>query len=243
MTANALPFYISSINVTHLDDRTHYASAELTPILYSIYLHWQIPFVSDKYNAQILSKHLWQYKLPIEQDVLTQARQQRQRQRAGVRALLRYLLNDLAIVDTLNDSYFPYRLVNTGYYICFSHSGNSVAVALSKTCAVGIDIETHAVKWRVAQRFYHADDIRQLQILPMAQRAQASQWLWQIKESLIKIHQYTLAQGLGIYYPNLVAALIAASDKPTVPISFVLDSHTVRIVHTPSITVVYQSST
>ena len=242
MTANALPFDLASISVTRLNDHTHYASAKLMPVASPAYIHWLVPLVSDKYTRQTLSQCLWQYILPIEQDAPTQVRQKRQRQRAGVRSLLRYLLDDLAIVDTLNDSRFPYRLVNTGYYVCFSHSGDSVAVALSKMGAVGIDIETQAVNWRIAQRFYHADDIRQLQALPIDERAQVSQWLWQIKESLIKIHQYTLAQGLGIYYPHLVAALIAVSDKPTAPISFILDSHTVHITHTPSMTIVYQST-
>ncbi|GAA0321974.1 hypothetical protein GCM10009129_19760 [Psychrobacter aestuarii] len=154
--------------------------------------------------------------------------------------MLHHLLGTLGIVDALDEQRFPYRLVKTGKYVCFSHSQTCVAVALSDMHPIGIDVETQAIDWRVAKRFYHADDVRQLQRLPIDKRAMVSLWLWQIKESFIKIHQYTLAQGLGVHYANLVAALIAISDEPTTPVSITLDSHTVHLAHTPSITVVYK---
>jgi len=51
------------------------------------------------------------------------ARKQRQQQRQGVRQLLKELLKKLAIDDTLDESSFPYRLVNSQHYVCFSHTG------------------------------------------------------------------------------------------------------------------------
>ena len=49
--------------------------------------------------------------------------------------------------------------------------------------------------------------------LPMTQRDIIAKLLWQIKESFIKIYQYTLAQGLGIDYAYLINDLIVAMEK------------------------------
>ena len=48
---------------------------------------------------------------------------QRQQQRKGVRLLLQQLLGKLKINDTLDESAFPYRLIDNQYYVCFSHTG------------------------------------------------------------------------------------------------------------------------
>lgn len=48
---------------------------------------------------------------------------QRQQQRKGVRLLLQQLLGQLKINDTLDESAFPYRLIDNQYYVCFSHTG------------------------------------------------------------------------------------------------------------------------
>ena len=159
---------------------------------------------------------------------------QRQQQRAGVRLLLQSLLNKLDITDSLDESDFPYRLINSQYYVCCSHTGannknvdkpsenkNKVAVVLSRHRAVGIDIEINEVAWHVAQRFYHSNEITILQTLPMIQRNNVVKLLWQIKESFIKIYQYKLAQGLGMDYSYLIADLIrgATSKSPLVVFS------------------------
>lgn len=161
------------------------------------------------------------------------ASNQRQQQRAGVRLLLQSLLNKLDITDSLDESDFPYRLINSQYYVCFSHTGassknrpiapkhgklsdtveNIVAVIISRHRAVGIDIEINEVAWHVAQRFYHSNEIAILQKLPIIQRDYIVKLLWQIKESFIKIHQYKLAQGLGMDYSSLVAELVNRSKE------------------------------
>lgn len=132
----------------------------------------------------------------------------RQVQRIGVRMLLQQLLDRLNIVDILDESTFPYRLTHSFYYVCFSHSAQQVAVAISHQHPVGIDIELGAIKWHVAQRYYHVEELAVLQRLPQTQRDTVSRLLWQTKESVIKINQYTLAEGLGISYLSFVEALI-----------------------------------
>ena len=160
---------------------------------------------------------------------------QRQQQRAGVRLLLQALLKRLDIVDRLDESNFPYRLTHSQYYVCFSHTnGNNknatrmqndieksdipyvkVAVVISRHRASGIDIEVNAVKWQVAKRFYHQKELTILRALPIMQRNSAIKCLWQIKESFIKIRQYTLAQGLGMDYAYLITHLIDALKDPS----------------------------
>ncbi|MBH0095689.1 4'-phosphopantetheinyl transferase superfamily protein [Psychrobacter sp. NZS113] len=178
----------------------------------------------------------WQYHLSSD-DLSTRdiARAQRQRQRQGVRLLLQQLLNKLALSDTLNESDFPYRLIKGGHYVCFSHTGgksksklnkndnqvintllsSTVAVVISLHRPIGIDVELNNVAWHVAQRFYSDNEIAILHSLPTTQRDTIAKLLWQIKESFIKIHQYKLAQGLGIDYSSLIDDLIDASREPS----------------------------
>ncbi len=132
----------------------------------------------------------------------------RQDQRQGVRLLLQKLLDELAIVDTLEELEFPYRLSRHGHYVCFSHSANKVAVAISHKQAIGIDVEINKVAWQVAKRYYHPSEIAILELLPMAKRDYLVKLLWQIKESFIKIDQNKLAAGLGMPYPALMQQLL-----------------------------------
>ena len=183
----------------------------------------------------------WYYQIsqaaPSVRDI---AYNQRQQQRTGVRILLQSLLNKLNIIDSLDESDFPYRLINSQYYVCFSHTGasskkspttpkheknldtveNKVAVIISRHRTVGIDIEINEVAWHIAQRFYHSNELTILQTLPMIQRNHIVKLLWQIKESFIKIRQYKLAQGLGMDYSSVIAELINRS-KENIPLVIV----------------------
>lgn len=167
----------------------------------------------------------WQYYIhKNSSSVQRNAQRQRQQQRMGVRRLLQELLTKLEIDDTLNEAQFPYRLINSEYYVCFSHSSNGdasddylntntkVAVVISHRRTAGIDIETNNVDWQVAQRFYHSNEIAILQTLPTNQRDTATKLLWQIKESFIKINHYKLAQGLGMNYEHLISNIIVNSE-------------------------------
>lgn len=144
----------------------------------------------------------------------------RQQQRQSVRLLLQDMLTDIGINDTLNDENYPYRLVNNGYYICFSHSDNAVAAIINSHHAVGIDIETQPIKWKVVQRFYHPDEVSLLNEMSNTSQNIVAKWLWQLKESCIKIHQHTLAQGLGISYADIIPKLRinAKQDSIALPI-------------------------
>ena len=147
----------------------------------------------------------------------SQAVIKRQQQRVGVRLLLCQLLEHLNITDNLNEQQFPYRLTHHGHYVCFSHSQNKVAVVISQHRAVGVDIEMQDIAWSVVQRFYHHSELDVLMTMPTAQRNATAQWLWQVKESMIKVQQYTLAQGLGKPYPAVLKALINQHMNHTTP--------------------------
>lgn len=155
------------------------------------------------------------------------ARKQRQQQRQGVRQLLQELLKKLEIDDTLDESSFPYRLVNSQHYVCFSHTGagsskqttesnqtnftrlhSKIAVVISRQRPAGIDIEANNIAWHVVKRFYTKSELAILQELSTDQRERTAKLLWQIKESFIKVNQYTLAQGLGMDYSHLIPSLI-----------------------------------
>jgi len=159
------------------------------------------------------------------------ARRQRQQQRQGVRQLLKELLKKLEIDDILDESSFPYRLVNSQHYVCFSHTGpgiskqsaelnqisftrlnSKIAVVISRQRPAGIDIESNNIAWHVVNRFYSESELAILQELPTDQRERTAKLLWQIKESFIKVNQYTLAQGLGMDYSYLIPSLIE-NDK------------------------------
>ena len=203
---------LHSIQYTQLNPMTWCATAEVTA-----------PFSQNR--ADLLSNSL----VPSARET---AYHQRLQQRAGVRLLLQSLLDKLNIIDSLDDISFPYRLVDSQYYVCFSHTGasskfatneniiehldNKVAVVISHHCPAGIDIEVNNVKWQVVQRFYHTNEIAILQTLPTVQRDIIAKLLWQIKESFIKIYQYKLAQGLGMDYSYLIADLISGvtSNSP-----------------------------
>ena len=161
--------------------------------------------------------------VPIVGDPLLNKTLKRQNQRDGVRLLLQRLLAELAIIDTLDELAFPYRLTRHGYYVCFSHSANKVAVAISYRQAIGIDVEMNTVAWRVAKRYYHASEIAILELLPIAKRDYLVKLLWQVKESLIKIDQNKLAAGLGVPYTALTRQLIendTIADSSFIPLNY-----------------------
>ena len=215
---------LQDIVYTKLDNQTSCATATITPpsintIRQSLWSYSIQPlrcftplFYTDNFTAALFC-----YVNDNHHNVLSapqRASIKRQQQRYGVRLLLQFMLAHIGINDTLNDTCYPYRLVNNGDYICFSHSDNKVAVVISKRQPAGIDIETHPVKWHVAQRFFHPEEIEILEKLNSNQRDIIIKWLWQLKESQIKIYQYTLAQGLGISYATIIPKIHQALEEP-----------------------------
>ena len=243
---------LRDIHYQQLDATTWYASAQIImpsflnyPVLLSDLPLLFNPNLFLNTSVEKLRHMQWQYRIPtVSLSKREIAHLQRQQQRTGVRLLLQSLLNKLEMIDTLDDASFPYRLANSQYYVCFSHTGahnkvisnqhkknkpfdyldNKVAVVISAHRPVGIDIEINAVKWLVAQRFFHVNEMAILQTLPPMQRNIIAKLLWQIKESFIKVFQYKLAQGLGKDYSYLIADLINGSSKKKPPLIVMKDT-------------------
>lgn len=228
---------LTQVNYTQLDPSTWCMTAQVSEpqrlsgfqLLIANDLWQSNNTISPTNTSNLNSRHWQQYQSATALSARNIAHHQRQIQRKGVRLLLQRLLDQLHIHDTLNETAFPYRLINSKYYVCFSHTGadsknntkhiahttdarlnNKVAVILSRHHPVGIDIEATNVAWHVVKRFYPDSEIAILQSLPTTERNLVAKLLWQIKESHIKIHQYTLAQGLAVDYSHLVADLISS---------------------------------
>ena len=264
---------LRDIDYEQLDATTWYASAQIiTPsflnysdLLSDLPLLFHPNLLLDT-SVEKLRHMQWRqmqwYRIPtVSLSTREIAHRQRQQQRTGVRLLLQSLLNKLEMIDTLNDASFPYRLANSQYYVCFSHTGahnkvisnqhkknkpfdyldNKVAVVISAHRPVGIDIEINAVKWQVAQRFYHANEMAILQTLPPMQRDIIAKLLWQIKESFIKVFQYKLAQGLGKDYSYLIADLIkgATRKSPLLAINDNESNYRIALLYFQQIVIVY----
>lgn len=254
------PLHLYNIQYTQLDDKTWCAAAQVIapdPL--------NSPDPLDPLGHSALFSHNRTATASLSAREIAQ--QQRQQQRAGVRLLLQSLLNKINISDTLDDCSFPYRLISSQYFVCFSHTGahsktihsksastqrkneklsddlsNKVAVVISAHRPAGIDIETNHVEWQVAQRFYHTNEIAVLQTLSTVQRDTAAKLLWQIKESFIKIHQYKLAQGLGMDYSYLIADLINGSGKKKPPLIVIKDTksdYRIALLLSQQIVIVY----
>ncbi|AMT97124.1 hypothetical protein A3K91_1522 [Psychrobacter alimentarius] len=226
---------LTQLHYTQLDATTWCATAQVSETLKVQQEEkiWQTAAFTSHIARYGFTEVNWQYhSATLTLPVRELAHKQRQLQRQGVRLLLKKLLNELNISDSLDESGFPYRLSNNGYYVCFSHTSSAnknnvsersaltlnetlkshVAVIVSRHRPVGIDVESHHVKWRVAQRFYSTDELTALESLPISQRDNLAKLLWQIKESFIKIHQYTLAQGLGMDYAALIPDLMCCLE-------------------------------
>ncbi|MFK3868663.1 4'-phosphopantetheinyl transferase family protein [Psychrobacter faecalis] len=264
---------LRDIHYQQLDTTTWYASAQIiTPsflnysdLLSDLPLLFNLNLFLDT-SVEKLRHMQWRqmqwYRIPtVFLSTREIAHRQRQQQRTGVRLLLHSLLNKLEMIDTLNDASFPYRLANSQYYVCFSHTGahnkvisnqhkknkpfdyldNKVAVVISAHRPVGIDIEINPVKWQVAQRFFHVNEMAILQTLPPMQRNIIAKLLWQIKESFIKIFQYKLAQGLGKDYSHLIADLIkdATSKSPLLAINDNKSNYRIALLYFQQIVIVY----
>ena len=264
---------LRDIDYQQLDTTTWYASAQIItpsflnyPVLLSDLPLLFHPNLLLDTSVEKLRHMQWRqmqwYRIPtVSLSTREIAHRQRQQQRTGVRLLLQSLLNKLEMIDTLNDASFPYRLANSQYYVCFSHTGahnkiisnqhkknkpfdyldNKVAVVISCHRPAGIDIETNNVAWRVAKRFYHTNEIAILQTLTITQRDTVAKLLWQIKESFIKVFQYKLAQGLGKDYSYLIADLIsgATSKSPLLDINDNKSNYRIALLRHQQTVIVY----
>lgn len=243
--------YLFQTQYTQLDPMTWCATANVNAALdLNIWGKASFFLISNKiclYPINLYSLSWQYYPSQAYLSVRKNSQNQRRQQRTGVRQLLQELLNKLKITDTLDESQFPYRLVNNGYYVCFSHSNsnninNKVAVVISRRHTVGIDIETNDIAWHVARRFYHSDEITALQALPVVQRRMSIKLLWQIKESFIKINHYKLAQGLGMSYEHIIADTIVSTGQQDLPLTITDDAEScyrIAFLHSSQTVVIF----
>ena len=248
---------LTHIQHTQLNPTTWCMTARVSAASFSIesidiwnHLSWACFFNTVSIDTIRLDNVDWHFHrrqaLPSARRI---AHAQRQQQRQGVRELLEMLLHKLEIDDTLDESSFPYRLTNSRYYVCFSHTAashknntdeslnektgkvsyNQVAVVISHHRPAGIDVETSNIAWHVVTRFYSNNEIALLQAMSTSQRDMTAKFLWQIKESFIKIHQYTLAQGLGKDYAYLIPSL-SSTNLPALDL-FRSNNHQHAIEH------------
>ncbi len=93
----------------------------------------------------------------------------------------------------------PY-LTNAPFPIYFnlSHSGNFAALAVSSVGEIGIDIEKIRTRnfLAIAERYFHADELKQLLATPEAERAQLFFKLWTLKEAFFKATGGGISSGL-----------------------------------------------
>lgn len=142
-----------------------------------------------------LNQHTWLASAFVNQ--IINAEDKTQIQKKAVRYLLDELVEHLSLCKKLDESKYPYQLISTQKYVCFTHSHNQVAVIISSQNA-GVDIELKAIPQRVINRYYHKDETSYLSAKTLLEQETLSRWLWQYKECMVKIKQCTLAQSLGI---------------------------------------------
>lgn len=92
-----------------------------------------------------------------------------------------------------------------------SHTSGLVAVALTDTRDVGIDVEdtARAITQDIARRFFSVDEVQALRAHPAAAQASAFFDYWTLKEAYIK------ARGLGLTIPlDQVSFQVAPNRQP-----------------------------
>jgi phosphopantetheine--protein transferase-like protein len=105
----------------------------------------------------------------------------------GTRVLLRTMLQTDEYIDCRIDRHGKPYLVNLPYHISLSHSFDYAAVMISKSGAVGIDIEQIQQKVeRIAPRFLNADELASA--MQNEQKVEALYACWCAKEAVYKCH-------------------------------------------------------
>lgn len=115
-----------------------------------------------------------------------------------VRGYLRSILSNF-ILEPPSDIKFIYSLNRKpiysegGIYFNVSHSKNTACIAISKDVSVGIDIEDRRNMTHInSSIFFHEEEIRYLERLPISKKNNYLLWLWTRKEAFCK------TTGIGI---------------------------------------------
>jgi len=121
--------------------------------------------------------------------------------RSAESEIVRSLLGDYAGVDIVveHDARGKAHLRGDALHFNVSHSGGALALAVSRSQPLGIDLEHQRRPRRVvelAQRFFAPHEAEALERLPDAERQLAFLRLWTCKEALLKAEGSGLAGGL-----------------------------------------------
>ncbi|HOY22659.1 MAG TPA: 4'-phosphopantetheinyl transferase superfamily protein [Cellvibrio sp.] len=143
----------------------------------------------------------------LSQEELTRAQAVKHKQqhflatRALVRKVLAYYtgIPSASLEFARREQGKPY-LANTPSPIYFnvSHSGNFAVLAVTTLGEIGIDIETIRPRnfLAIAERYYHADELKQLTATPEAERESLFFKLWTLKEAFFKATGGGISSGL-----------------------------------------------
>lgn len=104
------------------------------------------------------------------------------------RQLLKKTQQKLSIKGILQQQNFPYYLDKSSpiYFVSFSHSPKKIAILLSLSAKIGVDIETKPVSQQVAERFFTLEESSWIKNLHQNQQITIRKLLWTLKESFIK---------------------------------------------------------
>lgn len=102
----------------------------------------------------------------------------------------------------LQEKKFPYFFYfqQIQYFVSFSHSCQHIAVLISTSQKIGVDIEDRLISYKVAERFFHKDEMCWINSLGKNHQNNAIKILWTLKESMIKtqLGHVSLIKGLGV---------------------------------------------
>lgn len=129
-------------------------------------------------------------------------------QSQAVRQLLNWLQAQINLSGALVEHQFPYHFIHRQqrYFVCFSHSVNHVALIISQQYAA-IDIENRSISLAIAKRFYHPNEILHISSLSSSQQQSTIDFLWRLKECMIKLDNQLLVNGLSNDFSNLLPSL------------------------------------
>jgi 4'-phosphopantetheinyl transferase len=171
--------------------------------------------------SALTENHIATLSKALSPEELTRAQtfKHKQHQFVATRALLRKVLAfytgtpSASLEFARREEGKPF-LINapTPVYFNLSHSGNFAVLAVSTLGEIGIDIETIRPRnfLAIAERYYHADELAQLQALPAAEREHYFFKLWTLKEAFFKATGSGISSGLDKAVFDLSCADIQA---------------------------------
>lgn len=100
----------------------------------------------------------------------------------------------------------PFLTDRENAWFNLSHSGSVMALVLSRTGEVGVDIEFRTIQKdyaKIAHRFFHCEEVSALNLLPPQRAQRQSHMLWCLKEAYIKAIGKGLTQPLNSFRFNI----------------------------------------